>query len=51
MVEMARFVKPLLDMTPPDPLSRNPRELLRLAALGRRFRALLRSATASTSSS
>ena len=40
MVEMARFVKPLLDMPPPDPLSRNPRELLRLAAIGRRFRAL-----------
>jgi hypothetical protein len=27
MVEMARFVKPILNMTPPDPLSRNPREL------------------------
>jgi phytoene dehydrogenase-like protein len=40
MVEMARFVKPLLDVPPSDPLSRNPRELLRLAAIGRRFRAL-----------
>jgi len=40
MVEMARFVKPLLDAPPSDPLSRNPRELLRLAAIGRRFRAL-----------
>src|ERR687896_1922175 len=33
MVEMARFVKPILDMVPPDPLSRNPRDLLKLAAL------------------
>ncbi len=40
MVEMARFVKPLLDTAPPDPLTRNPRELLQLANLGRRFRAL-----------
>src|SRR4029453_5936280 len=31
MVEMARFVKPILDMTPPDPWSLNPRELARLA--------------------
>src|SRR5499425_2002455 len=37
MVEMARFVKPILDMTPPDPLSRDPRELLKLMSLGRRF--------------
>ena len=40
MVEMARFVKPILDMTPPDPWSLNPRELARLAFLGRRFRDL-----------
>ncbi len=40
MVEMARFVKPILDMTPPDPWSLNPRELARLAFLGRRFRHL-----------
>jgi phytoene dehydrogenase-like protein len=40
MVEMARFVKPILDMTPPDPWSLNPRELARLAFLGRRFRNL-----------
>jgi phytoene dehydrogenase-like protein len=40
MVEMARFVKPILDMTPPDPLSRNPRELLSLLGLARRFGAL-----------
>jgi len=40
MAEMARFVKPMLGMTPPDPLSRNPRELLQLLSLARRLRAL-----------
>src|SRR5438552_1328808 len=40
MVEMARFVKPILNMTPPDPMSLNPRELKTLMVLGRRFRAL-----------
>src|SRR4026209_2013449 len=40
MVEMARFVKPILDMTPPDPMSLGPRELVKLACLGRRFRGL-----------
>jgi phytoene dehydrogenase-like protein len=40
MVEMARVVKPILDMTPPDPLSLNPRELGKLLFLGRRFRSL-----------
>jgi phytoene dehydrogenase-like protein len=40
MVEMARFVKPLLDMTPPDPLARNPRELMALLSLAKGFRAL-----------
>src|SRR5437899_3037146 len=40
MVEMARFVKPILNMTPPDPLSLHPRELMKLLFLGRRFRAL-----------
>src|SRR5438046_53397 len=40
MVEMARFVKPILNMTPPDPMTRSPRELLQLVALGRRFRSL-----------
>jgi phytoene dehydrogenase-like protein len=40
MVEMARFVKPTLNMIPPDPTSLNPRELLKLLSLGRRFRAL-----------
>jgi phytoene dehydrogenase-like protein len=40
MVEMARFVKPILNMTPPDPLSLSPRELVKLLFLGRRFRGL-----------
>src|SRR5437868_5648835 len=40
MVEMARFVKPILNMTPPDPLSLNPRELMKLVFLGNRFRRL-----------
>jgi phytoene dehydrogenase-like protein len=38
MVDMARFVKPLLSLTPPDPLGRNPRDLLTLLGLGRTFR-------------
>ena len=40
MIEMARFVRPILDLPPPDPLSRDPRELGRLVSLGRRFRGL-----------
>ncbi len=40
MVEMARFVKPILNMTPPDPMSLDPRELRKLLFLGNRFRAL-----------
>ena len=37
MVEMALFVKPILNMTPPDPLSSNPRELAKFWFLLRRF--------------
>jgi len=37
MVEMARFVKPIVNMTPPDPLSSNPRELAKFWFLLRRF--------------
>src|SRR5437763_7558311 len=40
MVEMARFVKPMLDMTPPDPMSLNPLELMKLLTIGSRFRGL-----------
>jgi phytoene dehydrogenase-like protein len=40
MVEMGRFVKPILTMTPPDPLSLEPRGLRNLLFLGQRFRKL-----------
>ena len=40
MVEMGRFVKPILAMTPPDPAKLDPRGLLDLVSLGRRFQAL-----------
>src|SRR6202158_1178835 len=40
MGEMARFVGPLLDMTPPDPMTRDPRELMKFAGIATRFRAL-----------
>jgi phytoene dehydrogenase-like protein len=40
MVDMGRFVKPLLAMTPPDPTSLDPRGLRDLLFLGRRFQAL-----------
>ncbi len=40
MVDQARFVKPLLDMTAPDPRSRDPRELITLGSIGRRFQRL-----------
>ena len=42
MVEMGRFVKPILNMLPPDPMSLNPRGLERLLFLLRRFRQLSR---------
>jgi phytoene dehydrogenase-like protein len=37
MVEMGRFVKPILGMTPPDPGSLRPSSLKSLLELGRRF--------------
>jgi phytoene dehydrogenase-like protein len=40
MVAMCRFVKPLLGMIPPDPTSFNPRDLKKLAFLGKRFQSL-----------
>src|SRR5256885_4197644 len=40
MLNMCRFVKPILAMTPPDPTTLNPRELLKLLFLGKRFKAL-----------
>jgi phytoene dehydrogenase-like protein len=42
MIDMARFVKPILNMTPPDPTTRNPRELMTLASLTKRFGLLSR---------
>ena len=40
MVEMARFVKPIMNMTPPDPASLNPKGLIELLTMGRRFQKL-----------
>ncbi len=40
MVEMGRFVKPIMAMTPPDPTSLSPKGLMDLLFLGRRFRSL-----------
>jgi phytoene dehydrogenase-like protein len=42
MVEMGRFVKPILNMLPPDPMSLDPRELRKLLSLVQRFRQLSR---------
>jgi phytoene dehydrogenase-like protein len=40
MVAMCRFVKPILAMIPPDPTSFDPRDLKKLAFLGKRFQNL-----------
>src|ERR687886_1642854 len=40
MVEMGRFVKPVMAMTPPDPTSLSPKGLMDLLFLGRRFQRL-----------
>ena len=40
MVEMARFIKPILGITPPDLTSLDPRPMLPLASLARRFQQL-----------
>ena len=42
MVAMGRFVKPILNMLPPDPTSLDPRELRKLLFLVQRFRKLSR---------
>src|ERR671915_386266 len=42
MVEMGRFVKPILGMLPPDPTSLDPRGLQKLLFLARRFQQLSR---------
>src|SRR6476620_5087636 len=40
MQAMCRFVKPILSMVPPDPSTLNPRELMKLLFLGKRFQGL-----------
>ena len=40
MVQMCRFVKPILGMVPPDPTTLNPKDLMKLLFLGRRFKDL-----------
>jgi len=40
MIEMGRFVKPILTLEPPDPSSLDPRGLIDLWSLARRFQAL-----------
>src|SRR6202046_958007 len=40
MQAMCRFVKPILSMVPPDPTTLNPRELMKLLFIGRRFQAM-----------
>jgi phytoene dehydrogenase-like protein len=40
MIEMGRFVKPIMSMTPPDPTSLNIKGLMDLLFLGRRFQKL-----------
>src|SRR2546430_2155252 len=40
MIEMAHFVKPIMNMTPPDPASLNPKGLMDLLFMGRRFQKL-----------
>src|ERR1700694_3165184 len=40
MQAMCRFVKPILSMVPPDPATLNPRELMKMLFIGRRFQGL-----------
>ena len=40
MVEMARFIKPILGMVPGDPTENDPRPLMPIASLARRFQQL-----------
>ncbi len=40
LLKMSQFVKPLLSLTPPDPCSKNPNDLLELLKVGRRARDL-----------
>ncbi len=40
MQAMCRFVKPILGMVPPDPATLNPKELMKLLFIGKRFQGL-----------
>ncbi|HET9181000.1 MAG TPA: NAD(P)/FAD-dependent oxidoreductase [Candidatus Angelobacter sp.] len=40
MQAMCRFVKPILGMVPPEPSTLNPRELMKLLFIGKRFQGL-----------
>jgi len=40
MQAMCRFVKPILSMIPPNPATLNPRELMKLLFIGRRFQGM-----------
>src|SRR5450432_3057852 len=40
MQAMSRFVKPILSMVPPDPATLNPKDLMKMLFLGRRFQGL-----------
>src|SRR5690348_14183972 len=40
MQAMCRFVKPILGMVPPDPTTLNPRELMKLLFIGKRFQGM-----------
>src|SRR5499427_9230728 len=40
MQAMCRFVKPILGMVPPDPSTLNPRDLMKLLFIGRRFQGM-----------
>src|SRR6204780_1764680 len=40
MQAMCRFVKPILGMIPPDPATLDPRELMKLLFIGRRFQGM-----------
>src|SRR5229473_4623408 len=40
MQAMCRFVKPILSMVPPDPATLNPKELVKLLFIGRRFQGM-----------
>ncbi len=40
MQAMCRFVKPILSMVPPDPATLNPKELMKLLFIGKRFQGL-----------